>query len=144
MQLTRWNPFQEMEDIFGSFPRLGRLLPARGEPQAETWSPTVDITEDAKEYLVKAELPGVKKEDVKVSVDNGILMVSGERKFEKEEKDAKFHRIERSYGSFERSFSVPDDVLADKIGADYKDGMVYIHLPKTDIRKSQAKQIKVQ
>ena len=108
---TRWNPFKDHDrDELES--RLATLLAAReatanGGKEALTvaqWSPLVDITEDEKEYLIKAELPGLKKEDVRLTVDNDVLSVSGERKFEKEENGKKYHRIERAYGSFVRSF----------------------------------------
>jgi hypothetical protein len=91
----------------------------------------VDITEDDKEYLIKAELPEVKKEDVKVTVENGTLTITGERKFEKEEKGKKYHRMERAYGSFMRSFTLPEGAAGDKVSADFKDGVLKVHLPKS-------------
>ena len=90
----------------------------------------MDITENDKEYVVKAELPEFKKEDIKVNVEDGTLCISGERKVEKEEKKLKFHRIERSYGRFERTFSLPDEADADKITSEYKDGILTVHLPR--------------
>lgn len=140
--LNVWNPFREMDDLLARFQRGNAPSPAAAA--VADWAPSVDIAETDKEYTVKADLAGVKNEDVKVDVANGILTVSGERKFEKEEKDKKHHRVERAYGSFTRSFTLPEDVLQDKILADSKDGVITIHLPKTDIRKSAAKQIKVQ
>lgn len=140
MQLAQWNPFREMDELMRGFrPGFARDLPA---PMAD-WAPAVDITEKDKEYLVKAQLPGVKKDDVKVELLNGVLTVSGERKYEKEDKDEKTHRIESAYGAFTRSFVVPEDVLAEKIAADYKDGILAVHLPKTDIKKPATKSIKV-
>jgi HSP20 family protein len=100
-----------------------------------TWAPLVDITEDDKEYLIKVELPEIKKEDVKVTVENGTLTISGERKFEKEEKDKKYHRVERAYGSFVRSFALPEGTDGSKVSADYKDGVLKVHLPKSDTRQ---------
>jgi HSP20 family protein len=94
------------------------------------WEPLTDITEDGKEFLVKLELPGMKKEDVKVTVENGTLRISGERKAEKEEKTKKYHRIERSYGAFERTFTLPAGADGSKVNADYKDGVLTVHLPK--------------
>lgn len=85
----------------------------------------------------------MKKEDVKVEMLNGVLTVSGERRYEKEEKDEKQHRVESAYGHFVRSFVVPEDVLAERIGAEYKDGILAVHLPKTDIKKPATKTIKV-
>ena len=103
------------------------------------WSPSVDISEDDKEFLVKAELPDVKREDIKVNVENGVLTITGERKFEKEEKGKKYHRIERSYGSFTRSFTrsftLPEAVKADKVAAEFKDGLLHVRLPKDESAK---------
>ncbi len=109
------------------------------------WSPAVDISEDSKEFLVKAELPELKKEEIKVSVENGELSISGERKLEKEEKDKdkRYHRIERSYGSFIRSFTLPDNVSADKVSAEFKDGVLLVHLPKTEVTKPKPMQVAV-
>jgi len=107
------------------------------------WSPLVDITEDDKEYLIKVELPDMKKEDVRLTVENDVLAISGERKFEKEEKDRKYHRIERAYGSFVRSFSLPEDADGSKVTADFKDGMLQVRLPKSVKAKPKAIEIKV-
>jgi HSP20 family protein len=105
------------------------------------WAPAVDIIEDEKEYLIKVELPEVQKDAVKVTVEGGTLTISGERKAEKEEKNRKFHRIERSYGRFERSFSVPDDAEDGKVNAEFKDGVLRVHLAKCE--KARPKQIEV-
>ena len=105
------------------------------------WAPAVDITEDDKEYLVTAELPQVRKENVKVTVENGILSISGERKFEKEEKGKKYHRIERSYGSFLRSFDLPDDADPTKVDAKFSDGILNVHVAKSE--SAQPKQIEI-
>jgi HSP20 family protein len=107
------------------------------------WSPLVDITEDEKEYLIKAELPDMKKEDVRLTVENEVLAISGERTFEKEEKGKKYHRIERAYGSFVRTFSLPEDADGSKVSADFKDGMLQVHLPKSQKSKPKAIEIKV-
>jgi HSP20 family protein len=107
------------------------------------WSPLVDITEDEKEYLIKAELPEMKKEDVRLTVENDVLAISGERTFEKEEKGKKYHRIERAYGSFVRSFTLPEDADGSKVSADFKDGMLQVHLPKSQKAKPKAIEIKV-
>jgi HSP20 family protein len=105
------------------------------------WAPAVDITEDEKEYVVTADLPEIKREDVKVTVENGILTFSGERKFEKEEKGKKYHRIERSYGSFLRSFDLPDDADSEKVDAKFCDGTLKVHVAKSP--KAQPKQIEI-
>ena len=147
--LTRWNPFKEMEEMqrrLGSVFELAplRKLAATGEEERLTvaeWLPLVDIIEDDKEYLISAELPEVLKGDVKVTVENGILHLAGERKFEKEEQGKKYHRIERSYGSFVRSFTLPDDADAEKVHADFKDGVLKVHVAKSE--KACPKQIKI-
>ena len=107
------------------------------------WSPLVDITEDDKEYLVKAEIPEMKKEDIKINVHDDVLTVSGERKYEKEEKGKKYHRVERAYGSFLRSFALPENADGSKISAEYKDGMLTVHLPKSEQAKKKAIEVKV-
>jgi HSP20 family protein len=144
--LTRREPLTELEDLRNRLSHLFGRAPVRRTNGREEivladWSPLADITEDDKEYLVKAELPDVRKEDVKVTVENGILMISGERKFEKEEKKKKYHRVERAYGSFVRSFSLPDDADAAKVKAEFKDGVLTVHLPKNE--KAKPKQIEV-
>jgi len=113
----------------------------REEITLADWTPLADITEDEKEYLIKAELPELKREDVKVTVENGVLTISGERKFEKEEKKKKYHRVERGYGSFVRSFSLPDDADANMVKAEFKNGVLMVHLPKNE--KAKPKQIEV-
>jgi HSP20 family protein len=94
------------------------------------WAPRVDITEAEKEFLIKAELPEVKKEEVKVTVENGVLSITGERKLEKEEKDKKYHRIERAYGRFERSFTLPEGTEPTKVTSEFKEGVMTVHLPR--------------
>ena len=138
MQLAQWNPFREMDEMLRTF-----RLPREGGGPLADFTPAVDISEKEKEYLVKAQLPGVKKDDVRIEFMNGVLTLSGERKFEKEEKDEKTHRIESAFGAFTRTFVVPEDVLTEKIAADFKDGILFVHLPKTDIKKPATKTIKV-
>jgi HSP20 family protein len=107
------------------------------------WAPLVDIVEDDKEYLIKAEIPEIDKEQVKVSVQNGLLTLRGDRRMEKEEKGKKYHRVERAYGSFVRTFSLPDDVDAAKVTAEFKEGLLKIHLPKTEKARPKAIEVKV-
>jgi HSP20 family protein len=107
------------------------------------WSPLVDITEDDKEYLVKAELPEMKREEIKINVHEDVLSISGERKYEKEEKGKKYHRVERAYGSFVRSFTLPEDADGSKINAEYKEGVLKIHLPKSEKAKPKSIEVKV-
>lgn len=142
---TRWDPLREMEDIMRNMQRAFATLPARTEESMtlSEWSPSVDIGENDKEFLVKAELPEVKKEDIKVNVEDGTLSISGERKVEKEEKGMKYHRVERAYGRFERTFSLPPEADADKITSEYKDGILTVHLPKNPSTKPAAHTIPV-
>ena len=148
--LTTWNPFRELDEAQNRITRLLGGFPNRmGEGNghsltAADWSPLVDITEDDHEYLFKADLPETRKDDVKVTVENGILSICGERKTEKEEKKRKFHRIERSYGTFRRSFTLPEDTDSTKVTAEFRDGVLKVHLPTTTIERSKATQVKVQ
>jgi HSP20 family protein len=151
MNLARWDPFRELEEMkerldrtFGGFrPGFPRSERGREALTVPDWSPMVDITETDQEYLIKAEIPEVKREDVKVSVEDGVLTLQGERKQEKEEKGKKFHRVERFYGSFMRTFSVPDNVDEAKVKAEFKDGILNVHLPKTEMAKPKAIDVKV-
>ena len=145
--LTKWNPFRELEDIQNRLSSLFGRTPMRGLGEeamtVSEWTPLVDIVEDDKEYLIKAELPEVKKEDVKVTVENGVLTITGERKFEKEEKGKKYHRIERAYGSFMRSFTLPEGAAGDKISAEFKEGVLKVHLAKSAEAKPKSIDVKV-
>lgn len=144
--ITNWNPFREMETMQDRILRAMNLGTSRNGGSAGNvteWSPSVDISEDDKEYVIKAELPEVDKEHVKVVVENGVLTLKGERKFEKEEKNKKFHRIERSYGSFMRSFTLPDDADPSKVAAEFKDGLLQVHMPKSEARKPKAIEVAV-
>ncbi len=141
----RWDPFGHMADFERGLARIFGTGPGDGDEAMSTtsWEPLTDIIEDDKEFLVKAELPEVKKEDVKVTVENGILRISGERKMEKEEKDTKYHRIERSYGSFMRAFTLPEGADTGHVQADFKNGVLMVHLPKTEKAKTKAIEVKV-
>jgi HSP20 family protein len=147
--LTRWNQLKQLEALQHGLGSLLGRTPALGtEGQEEQlsvpeWAPLVDISEDDKEYLIKAELPEVKREDVKVTAEEGTLTIMGERKFEKEVKGKKYHRVERAYGSFGRSFSLPDDVTPAKVSAEFKDGLLTVHLVKTEKAKPQQIEVKV-
>ena len=147
--MTRWDPFKEMEETQSRLARVFGLTPARagnGGQEAMTstqWAPSVDIIEDDKEWLVKADLPEVKKEDVKVTVENSVLTITGDRKLEKEEKDKKYHRVERSYGTFLRSFTLPDAADGTKVNAEFKDGVLKVHLPNNEKAKPKAIEVKV-
>src|SRR5467141_1139307 len=144
--LTRWEPLREMEDLQNRLSTLfGRTPMRRGNGKESItlpeWTPLADITEDDRKYVIKAELPELKKEEVKVTVENGVLTISGERKFEKEEKKKKYHRVERGYGTFMRNFALPDDADGNKVKAEFKNGLLTVHLPKSEHAKT--KQIEV-
>jgi HSP20 family protein len=145
MNLIRWEPFKEADDFFRNFASgLGRWqVPAELRSKEMQWSPAADISETASEYLVKAELPGVKREDVKVTLEDGVVTIEGERKLEKEDKGEKVHRIERFYGSFSRSFTLPEDADAAAVRADSKDGVLNVHIPKIKGEK-KAKPVEIQ
>src|SRR5437667_233312 len=144
-KVTTWNPRREMDEpqnrlhrfFLGGFPnRMGS-----GEIHSLTvadWSPQVDVSEDDHGYLLKADLPEMKKDDGRVTVEDGILSVSGERKCQKEEEKKKFHRIERSFGTFRRNFTLPDDADSTKLTAEFRDGVLKVHLPTTPIVKNRS------
>jgi HSP20 family protein len=134
-QITRWNPLRQLEQMQNRLASSWPFDPFANAGKGESvtfaeWSPRVDVIENEKEFLIKAELPEMKREDVNVSVEDGVLTVSGERKLEKEDKGKKFHRIEREYGSFARSFTLPSGTSGKKITAEFKDGVLKVHLPK--------------
>lgn len=146
MALIKWEPLREIEDMFDRYTKaMGRPV-SQGQELINTgdWTPRVDISETDNEFIIKAEIPEVDKEDVKVSVDNGVLTIQGERKQEKEEKGKKFHRVERYYGSFVRSFTLPDNIDATKIKASFKDGMLNLQVPKTGEARPKAIEVKVE
>ena len=136
MAITRWRPFRDLVSIQDEMNRLFEDFfghtPVRTGWTEGVWSPSVDVSEDKDNVIIKAEMPGMKKEDVKISVQDDVLTLKGEKKQEKEEKDKNYHRIERSYGSFCRSFQLPTSVKTDKIKASYKDGVLNVTLPKTE------------
>ena len=131
MSLVKWDPFREfnmMNDRLGYF--FGR---APDVPASTTaWNPSVDIFENDNEIVFKAELPGLNAKDIEVKLENNVLMLKGERRFEKETKEENYHRIEREYGTFSRSFALPTAVNADKVSAEYKDGILKVTLPKKE------------
>lgn len=146
--ITRWNPFREMDELQNRLASLWRIDPVRGaggkqeSVTAADWSPRVDIVEEDTAFIVKAELPEMKKEDVKVTVEDGVLTISGERKMEKEEKNKKYHRIEREYGSFVRAFSLPAGTNGDNVSSEFKEGMLKVSLPKDAKAAPKAVEIK--
>ena len=147
--LTRWDPFKELDELQNRLSTLFGRAPVRkdgGREEAMTlaeWAPLVDIIEEEKEYRIKAELPEVSKPDVKVTVQDDVLTITGKRTFEKEETGRKYHRVERAYGSFARSFTLPEDADAAKVSADFKDGVLIVHLPKSEKARPKSIEVKV-
>src|SRR5438270_10960378 len=148
--LITWNQLREMEaqnrlrPFLGEFPIPNRI--GSGEIPSlavADWSPEVDISEDDRGYLLKADLPEMKKDDVRVTVEDGILCVSGERKTEKEDVKKKFHRIERCFGTFRRSFTLPEDADSTKVTAEFHDGVLKVHRRTAPIARSKAIEVKV-
>lgn len=146
MSLVRWNPWKEMEELLDRYNSAVNLPQAGGQEliQQGEWVPKVDISETENEFVIKAEIPDVDKKDVKVSVENGILSIQGERKQEKEEEGKTFHRIERQYGMFSRSFSLPGTVSTENIKANFKDGMLNITLEKVEEAKPKAIEVNIE
>jgi HSP20 family protein len=145
MAITRWDPFRDLNLLQD---RMNRLFEDAGrgwrsdEPSSTTsWSPAVDIYETENEIIVQAELPGVERKDITLQLENNVLTLKGERRFERETREENYHRIERSYGAFSRAFSVPAGVDEEKIRADCKDGILKIALPKKE--QVRPKQIKI-
>lgn len=148
MNIVRWDPFREFEDMSNRLARffnqssLRRTVDDDGAFFAD-WAPAVDVQETEKEYIVKADLPDVRKEDVKVGIENGVLTLEGERKQEKEENNKKFHRVERVYGKFVRRLALPMEIDAQKVAAEFKDGVLNVKMPKTESAKPRAIDVKV-
>ena len=147
--LAQWNQYRELEALqnsLGSLFKRAQLPKPEGQEEpmrVADWAPLVDISEDSKEYLIKAELPEVKKEDVKITLEDGMLTITGDRKFEKEENGRKYHRVERAYGSFVRTFSLPDDASPGKVNAEFKDGVLKVHLAKDEKARPQQIEVRV-
>ncbi|HUA21999.1 MAG TPA: Hsp20/alpha crystallin family protein [Bryobacteraceae bacterium] len=144
MQIVKYSPFADVED-FGTGLRLfqdsvNRLF--SDQTTARPWTPAVDILETENELVLKADIPGVEMKDIDIQLENGTLTIKGERRFEKEEKNKGFHRLERSYGSFVRYFTLPETVDPEKVKAEYNAGVLTVSLPKKEIAKPRA--IKVQ
>ena len=145
MAIVRWEPFRDLMTTQREFDRLFReaFAPAlaEGEVSTRTWAPPVDIYENGDNLVLKAELPGINPDDVEIRVEDNTLYLKGERRFEKEVKEQNFHRVERSYGTFTRTFSLPNSVDADKVSANYQDGVLTLTMPKKE--EAKPKTIKV-
>ena len=146
MNLTKWEPFYVMDKMFNRFPAFFGQMPRLGAGGYFDfdWAPSVDISETDKEYLIRAALPAVKKEDVKVTYEDGTLTLSGERRKEEEQESEKFHRVESLYGNFSRSFELPDAIEAERISAEAKDGVLTVHVPKMKAEPRKIATINVQ
>lgn len=147
--LTRWNPLNELEDLMNRYNRIFGLTRAGDREVSDLfsrsdWAPAVDIKETDDAYLIEAELPGLSKEDVKVTVDDGVLTIQGERKQEEESSDKKIHRVERFYGSFMRRFSLPDNVDEGSVKARFKDGVLTLSVKKAEPKEPKAIEVQVE
>jgi HSP20 family protein len=141
--ITRWDPFRNVSSLQEQVNRLFEsTFPARADDSALTsWAPTVDIYETENELVLKADLPEINEKDLDVRVENNMLTIRGERKFEQQVKEDNYLRIERAYGSFSRSFSLPNTVNTEAIKAEYKNGVLKVELPKR--AESKPKQVKI-
>ncbi len=135
MSLIKWSPYKNLISLPDEVDRFFNGFGLDLNASDSVWSPTVDISETENQYEVNAEVPGLKKEDIKLSVEDNVLTLSGERKVEKETDKKNYHRIERVYGKFERSFRLPKEVDAENIKASYKNGVLTVHIPKTEAVK---------
>ncbi|MBI1842649.1 MAG: Hsp20/alpha crystallin family protein [Verrucomicrobia bacterium] len=146
---NRWNPWKDLEalqnHLTGALGLSSTSTPLRASTdeklQPTSWTPLVDVIEDEKEYLIKVEAPEVKKEDLTVKVQDGVLHVDGQRKFEREDEGRRFHRVERFYGRFSRSFALPDDADQEKVTAEFTDGILRVRVAKAE--KAKPKQVEV-
>jgi HSP20 family protein len=144
-EVSTWSPLKDLVNMQREVGRLfdGLFSDLDGDGNSVvSWSPRADVIENGESYVIKAELPGVSKNDVKITLRENVLTIKGEKKQEKEEKDHNYHRIERSYGSFERSFSLPSNVKHDKIDAAFKDGVLIVTLPKAEEAKPKEIEVK--
>jgi HSP20 family protein len=147
MAIVRWEPFR---DLFTTQDRFNRILSQAfsnpfGDEDSKlgSWAPAVDIFETDENLVVKAELPGVNPKDVEVRVEDSTLYLKGQRRFENEVKEENYHRVERSYGSFTRTFALPSSINADKVTAEYKDGLLTLTMPKREEAKPKTIKINV-
>jgi HSP20 family protein len=139
--LSIWNPIHEMDELFHN--RLASVLGGE-RVQSVAWSPVVDIEETELNYLIRAELPGLSKEKVKVTVEDGVLTLSGERDLERKVEGKTFHHIERSHGTFTRSFTLPENAEAESVSANYKDGLLEIRVAKSEEALPKSIEVRVE
>jgi HSP20 family protein len=146
MRVIKWEPFRDVDDVFDRFfaETMRRWPRATTEGRAaQDWAPAADVSETEAEYLIKADLPAVRKEDVSITVQDGVLTLSGERRQEKHAEGEKLHRVERVYGSFARRFALPENADEQGISAESRDGVILIHIPKVKIVQPQPRQIEI-
>jgi HSP20 family protein len=145
MTLMRFSPMRELMSMHDQLNRLfDENLARTGTSEVDygTWAPAVDLREEADSFILQADLPGVKKDDIEINVENSVLTIRGERRFEQEVKKETYHRIERAYGKFTRAFTLPSRVKAEGITANYKDGTLEVVIPKAE--ESKPKRISIQ
>lgn len=142
MALVRWDPFRELSSLRRRMDRLMEDFFEREELPGG-WSPDIDVSETAEEYIVKADIPGIDEKDLNVTLSGDNLIIKGERKEEKEEKGRHFHRVERRYGGFQRSLPIPVPVDPNRVSAEYSNGVLEVHLPKTAEAKPREIRINV-
>ena len=149
MSIIRWRPavsntgITKFGDVFDRFFENSLLPQWENEFSLRNWAPSVDIYEEETEIVLKAEVPGLSKEDITVEVNEGLLTIKGEKKEEKEEKEKTYYRTERRYGSFQRSFYLPEGVNTEEIKASYKKGVLELRIPKVVEEKKEARKIEV-
>jgi len=146
MRVIKWEPFRDVDDVFDRFvaETLRRWPRQAAEGRAVLdWAPAADVSETEAEYLIKADLPEVRKEDLSVTVQDGVLTLSGERRQEVRAENEKVHRVERAYGSFARRFALPENADEQSIRAESRDGVILIHIPKQKVVQPQPRQIEV-
>ena len=146
MRVIKWEPFRDVDDVFDrvvaeTLRRWPRQA-AEGQPALD-WAPAADVSETEAEYLIKADLPEVRKEDVSITVQDGVLTLSGERRQEVRAENEKVHRVERAYGSFVRRFALPENADEQSIRAESRDGVILIHIPKQKVVQPQPRQIEI-
>jgi HSP20 family protein len=147
MRVIKWEPFRDVDDVFDRFfAESMRRWPRPGAAtqQPREWAPAADVSETDGEYVIKAELPEVRKEDVSITVQDGVLTLAGERRQEKVEDHEKVHRVERFFGSFARRFALPENADEQGIRAESRDGVIVIRIPKQRVVEPQPRQIQIQ
>lgn len=142
-RFERWDPFEELTTLRNRMDRLWSRFNAEDETALADWSPTSDVVETKDEIVIKAELPGLEEKDVDVEIEGGMLTIKGERQAEKETEEKGFRRVERSYGTFLRAFTLPTNVAPERITASFTNGLLEVHLPKKEEAKPRSIKVEV-